>query len=111
MVGCFSKLLEAVFSAGGAVSRHGMVPGRGGGGVVGRVVRGRSGDPVMGGAHHQYYHPHPPEAPKHMVIDVKMCACCFLDRCTFVLDVFWLSFCFCFVPGTERLFRTCCGNT
>ena len=65
----------------------------------------------MGGAHHQYYHPHPPEAPKHMVIDVKMCACCFLDRCTFVLDVFWLSFCFCFVPGTERLFRTCCGNT
>ncbi|CAN0131290.1 unnamed protein product, partial [Laminaria digitata] len=64
VVGCFSKLLEAVFSAGGSVSRDGMTPGRGGGG--GRLTRGRSGDTVMGGAHHQYYHPHPPEAPKHM---------------------------------------------
>ncbi|CAM9481770.1 unnamed protein product, partial [Ectocarpus sp. 8 AP-2014] len=58
VVGCFSKLLEAAYSAGGSAARVGAGggAGRSGGG------RGRGGDAGV----HQYYHPHTRETPKGM---------------------------------------------
>lgn len=57
VVGCFSKLLEAAYSAGGSAAA------RSAGGAGGRGGRGRGGE----GGVHQYYHPHTREGPKGMV--------------------------------------------
>ncbi|CBN79044.1 conserved unknown protein [Ectocarpus siliculosus] len=58
VVGCFSKLLEAAYSAGGSAARVGA----GGGGGRSGGGRGRGGDAGV----HQYYHPHTRETPKGM---------------------------------------------
>lgn len=66
VVGCFSKLLEAAFTAGGASSRDPAgVPTLGNGGAAG--IRDAAAKEPSKGRHHEYYHPHPPEAPKQLV--------------------------------------------
>lgn len=62
VVGCFSKLLEAAFSN-GASSAWGSSSATVTGGAGGA---GRGGEGLSTGVHHQYYHPHPPEAPKQL---------------------------------------------
>lgn len=67
VVGCFSKLLEAAFGGGTAPSRDSVsAPAAWGNGGV-RSDGDKPGMKASKVKRQQYFHPHPPDAPKQLV--------------------------------------------